>query len=413
MTVFQKHSVARWGVPAAALALVAGGAVIGSAQADGGLPPKTAEELLVALQQSKVETFSGTVNTKVDLGLGGLPLSTSRGTDFQDLANGSNTLRVWADGPDRQRVALLGQAGEADVIRNGSSVWTWNAEQNTASFATLPDQKADAAHGKGKAAGSTAEGMPTPQEAAEHALEHLDPTTEVTTSGVSQVAGRDSYALTLTPRSEKTLVERVVIDIDGQTSAPLRVRVLSTASDDAAVDVGFTDFSTETPAASTFAFTPPAGATVKKADDANSADAKKKAAEKKAAHEKAAQKKAGKKATPAAVHVGDGWSRVAVTQVPADALNALAKDKAAGTDSSGAESSAPESSAAQNAAGLPAELLGALPTRSGAWGSGKVFEGTLFTAVLTDDGRLAVGAVPASELEAALATPAAKALAAK
>ena len=61
MSAFQKNPAARWLVPAAALALVAGGATLTQAQADGGLPPKSAEELLVALQQSKLETYSGTV----------------------------------------------------------------------------------------------------------------------------------------------------------------------------------------------------------------------------------------------------------------------------------------------------------------------------------------------------------------
>jgi hypothetical protein len=44
---------------------------------------------------------------------------------------------------------------------------------------------------------------------------------------------------------------------------------------------------------------------------------------------------------------------------------------------------------------------------SGAWGSGRVLEGTLFSLVLTDDGRAALGAVAPEALYAALAAPAA------
>jgi hypothetical protein len=47
-------------------------------------------------------------------------------------------------------------------------------------------------------------------------------------------------------------------------------------------------------------------------------------------------------------------------------------------------------------------VLQALPRVSGAWGSGRLLNGTLFSVVLTDDGRMAVGAVPASQLYAAL-----------
>lgn len=48
-------------------------------------------------------------------------------------------------------------------------------------------------------------------------------------------------------------------------------------------------------------------------------------------------------------------------------------------------------------------LVDTLPTVSGDWGSGHVLTGTLFTAVLTDDGRVAVGAVPTAVATAALA----------
>ena len=48
-------------------------------------------------------------------------------------------------------------------------------------------------------------------------------------------------------------------------------------------------------------------------------------------------------------------------------------------------------------------MLDLLPKVSGAWGTGHLLEGTLFSAVLTDDGRVAVGAVTPQTLYAALA----------
>ena len=47
-------------------------------------------------------------------------------------------------------------------------------------------------------------------------------------------------------------------------------------------------------------------------------------------------------------------------------------------------------------------MLSAIPEVSGAWGKGRVIDGTLFSAVLTDDGRVAVGAVAPDALFAAL-----------
>jgi hypothetical protein len=48
-------------------------------------------------------------------------------------------------------------------------------------------------------------------------------------------------------------------------------------------------------------------------------------------------------------------------------------------------------------------MLELLPRVSGSWGSGHLLEGKLFSAVLTDDGRVAVGAVTPQTLYAALA----------
>jgi hypothetical protein len=48
-------------------------------------------------------------------------------------------------------------------------------------------------------------------------------------------------------------------------------------------------------------------------------------------------------------------------------------------------------------------MLSLLPKTSGAWGSGRLLSGTLFSAVITDDGRVAIGAVSPQRLYAALA----------
>jgi hypothetical protein len=48
-------------------------------------------------------------------------------------------------------------------------------------------------------------------------------------------------------------------------------------------------------------------------------------------------------------------------------------------------------------------MLAVLPKVSGTWGSGHLLRSALFSAVLTDDGRVAVGAVRPTELYRALA----------
>jgi len=51
-----------------------------------------------------------------------------------------------------------------------------------------------------------------------------------------------------------------------------------------------------------------------------------------------------------------------------------------------------------------AAALKSLPVVSGSWGSGHLLRGPLFSAVLTDDGRLAVGAVAPRLVYGALAS---------
>jgi hypothetical protein len=48
-------------------------------------------------------------------------------------------------------------------------------------------------------------------------------------------------------------------------------------------------------------------------------------------------------------------------------------------------------------------LLQSLPEVSGSWGHGRLLSTTLVTAVITDDGRVAVGAVTPERIYAALA----------
>jgi hypothetical protein len=52
-------------------------------------------------------------------------------------------------------------------------------------------------------------------------------------------------------------------------------------------------------------------------------------------------------------------------------------------------------------------FLSGLPRVSGEWGSGRLLTSTLFSALLTDDGRLLVGAVSGDTLQDAAADPAA------
>ncbi|MFB9239914.1 outer membrane lipoprotein carrier protein LolA [Plantactinospora siamensis] len=386
MSMFSNRPALRWIVPAAATAVVlGGGAAIGTfaASADPALPPRTAAQLLVDLQTARLDGLSGTVVQRADLGLPSLPnLGAGQGeADLATLASGTHTLRVWYAGEERQRVALLGTLGETDMIHNGADVWVWASQRNEAVHRTLSE--ADRADHE-----SLATGLPsTPQQAAEQALAAVDPTTEVTVGRTARIAGRDAYELVLGPRDKSSLVGQVRVAIDAKQHVPLRLRVFAKSAQQPVFEVAFTQVDFTRPDAQQFVFNPPAGTKV---------------VTKNAAPEAGAAGKPDARAEAAASRartVGKGWTTVLVARMDGGAKPAAGKDAAgkdaAGKDRAGKDGAGTPGADAGNQLGA---LLNGLPKVSGDWGSGRLFTSKLVTALLTDDGRVLVGAVTPDRL---------------
>ena len=95
MSIFESRPLARWAVPVAAAA-IAVGAVAWPSEAKADLPDRSAEQLLVDVQQAKVDGLSGTLSETADLGLPALPagFGGSTGTSLQSLVTGTHTARV-------------------------------------------------------------------------------------------------------------------------------------------------------------------------------------------------------------------------------------------------------------------------------------------------------------------------------
>ena len=404
MSFFTDHPKARWAVPVAALGLIGATAltVNQTAHADSGLPSRTAVQLLADVRSANVSSLSGTVVQTSDLGLPEIPgMSLAGGagsasSSLTSLISGTHTWRVWLDGPTRQRLALIGSNGESDVIHNGSDVWLWSSADKSAVHHTLDaDQARAGATGKhpetspsAAVPGPLPSGVPrTPDEAAAAALAVMGKDTAVTTSGTASVAGRSAYELVLTPKDRATLVGSVRIAIDSQEHVPLRVQVYSTKRTNPAFEVGFTAVDFAKPDARQFAFTPPAGTTVTQSD---AATPRRDGAGTKPT---APSSGAAPKASGSPRFVGSGWSTVVVAPFALPTSSSTTPS----TSQKGAGGSVADSAAQLNG------ILKALPTTSGTWGRGHVLQGTLFSVVLTDDGRVAVGAVAPDQLYRALA----------
>ena len=360
---------ARWAVPTGAVIVVGGvlaGSMISVAQAAPSLPAKTPAQLLAALA-SKPQTppLTGTVVETSSLGLPSLP-GTSNPTSIASLLTGSHTIRVWYSDPQHFRVSVPQSMSESDIIRNGGNAWVWESSQNTVTHLVIP---ADTSTKKP----APSEPPLTPQQAAQQILAKVGPTTTVRVDSNVSVAGEAAYQLVLAPKSSSSLIGQIRIAVDGSRDVPLRVQVFAKGAKSPAMQIGFTSISFVKPAAANFDFTAPSGAKVVQESLGSDSGHSKKAP-----------------AGDASV-IGKNW--LAVADLPSSVLSdaTSVKSQPSGSGLSGDSD----------------QVIGALVksgTRvSGSWGSGRLIKTSLVSLLITDNGRVLVGAVTPQVLYAAAA----------
>ena len=381
-----RRKAARYVVPVAVMGVAAATIGLVPALADSGdpdLPKVTAEQLIEKIAKSDVQQLSGTVRINTDLGLpdlGGLESGLMSGMSggpgsggddegsaadpsakLTELVSGSHTLRVAADGPDRQKLSLLENAAEYSLIHNGKDVWGYDSSSNEVYHSTAA---ADGAERPEKDV--PGQDVPaTPKDFADQALKAVDDTTSVTVGGTAQVAGRDAYRLVVEPKQDGSTVGAITVAVDAETGTPLKFTLTPASGGAAVVDVGFTKVSFAEPDASTFDFTPPEGAKVTEADEAGRRAG---APE----HGRGAEGELAKGMDGLEV-IGEGWNSIA-------------------TFDTGAQGGLPTDSAG-DLGGLGGFLGSFGDQVKGDFGSGTVFKTRLVNALITDDGKVYAGAV--------------------
>ncbi|WP_314223416.1 LolA family protein [Streptomyces zaehneri] len=383
-----RRKAARYIVPVTVIGVAAATIGLVPALADSGdpdLPKITAQQLLDKIAASDVQQLSGTVKISTDLGLpdlgglesgllsgatqGGDGSSADPSTKLTELAAGTHTLRVAADGPDRQKLSLLESAAEYSVIHNGKDVWGYDSASNEVYHST-----ADESAGKGS--GKAEAPVPaTPQELTEDALKAVDDTTSVTVDGTVQVAGRDAYQLLVKPKQSGSTVGAISVAVDAKTGLPLKFTLTPASGGAAVVDAGFTQVSFAKPAASTFDFTAPKGAKVTEGDEAGksapSHSGKPDDLAKDLEGVEGVEGAEGLEGLDGLNVLGEGWTSVAVFDTGGEGMPSGAE---AGGDLGG--------------------FLGSFGDKvTGKFGSGTVFSTRLINALMTDDGKVYVGAV--------------------
>ncbi|MCX5204904.1 DUF2092 domain-containing protein [Streptomyces sp. NBC_00237] len=395
----RRRKAARYVVPIAVAGVAAATIGLVPALANAGdpdLPQLTAQQLIEKIAASDTQQLSGNVKISTDLGLpnldgiakglGGMDGGKGKGSgadpkeQLTKLVSGTHTLRVAVDGPERQKVSILDDAAEYSLIHNGDEVWAYDSGSNEAYHAKAPKGSDAAKPGKRQ---KMPEGTPTtPKEFAEQALKMAGKDTSVTVDGTAQVAGRDAYQLSVKPKQSGSTVADIRVAVDAKTGTPLKFTLLSSDGGKPVVEAGFTKVDFAKPDASTFDFTPPKGAKVTEADKLDPSKGKNGSGQdfglgKDFGKEfgQDVEKGLGKGGPGQDVKViGEGWTSVAqIGTKGAKPATGNGKDQ------------------------LPPQAQGLLDSLgdkvSGKFGEGRVFSTRLVNALMTDDGRMFVGAV--------------------
>jgi outer membrane lipoprotein-sorting protein len=446
------RKAARYAVPVAVMGVAAATIGLVPALADSGdpdLPDLTAQELVAKMAASDTEQLSGTVKINTDLGLpdfGGLGASFAPGAvrghaevssdpsagdsadssadpfgKLMELASGTHTLHIAADGPDKQKISVLENAAEYSLIRNGDEVWAYDSGTDEAYHRTMPKGateygKQQREHHRAQDDDRTGLSSATPQELAEQALKAADPTTSVTVDGTARVAGRDAYDLVLKPKAASgTTVGAVTVAVDAKTGTPLKFTLTPASGGAAVIDVGFTEVDFSAPSASTFDFKPPKGTKVTEDDGTHGGDS---AHDRKGMHgtqgANGRQGLNGKRGAPGFGSGGaDGTDRTHGGMTPRHHSDASGAVRGGGMETIGEGWTTIAHFDSGTGAGMPAGkdghaarrggmgdlgdmggLLSSLGDRvKGDFGSGTLVKTRLVNALITDDGQVYAGAV--------------------
>ncbi|MFD7731665.1 outer membrane lipoprotein carrier protein LolA [Kitasatospora phosalacinea] len=377
----KRRAAVRVGVPVAVAAVVAVVAVgiglpaLASDEAPD-LPAISAQDLVAKALAADTDTFSGTVRVSADLGLptaltgaltgsgpvgdlarsAGAPVGTA---DPQlkavELLGGSHTLTVASDGPDRQKLTLTGEKSSGyELVHNGTELWAYDRGSQQALHLTAPAGAAD-----GHRAAEPGLASLTPQDVAKQFLEQSAATTAVTVNGTERVAGHAAYRLSIKPKQSGSTIDEIRVAVDAEKGVPLAVQV-RTVDGATAFDIRFGSLSYAKPDAATFRFTAPKGAEVVEAPAGGLADSPLSSV----LPELGTDGTGG--AGPAAdAVIGEGWTTVLHGEAGAEAAKGLAKFTGRHVD------------------------------------GGTLVSTRIVNALVTDDGRVYLGAVTAETLQKA------------
>jgi outer membrane lipoprotein-sorting protein len=317
------------------------------------LPQITADDLVRSVATADIPAMAGKVSATENLGL-----------PIKLLPQGTNSASVYSDGQGHYRATLPGKTSEKTVVEDGTTLWVWDSAKKTVTKSAHGDLKQKLPGGSDLATFG------------KDLLNLVRQYSDVKVDGTARVAGRPAYELVVTPKpTERTLLREIRLAVDSETRMPLRAEVLANGQADPALKLEFSELTVGPQDAGLFKFTPPAGATVKEKSAQDKPDAA-------TAHKDLEGIMAGLNLKT----VGDGWDTAFVAKLPGDLGSMLGQ-------APGARGKGMDVSALLKQFGKQVSYPGV---------TGYVFSTKVATALVADDGRVAIGAVPEQVLVEAL-----------
>jgi outer membrane lipoprotein-sorting protein len=323
------------------------------------LPQISADDLVQSVATVNIPAMAGKVSATENLGL-----------PIKLLPEGSGSASVYADGQGRFRATLPSKTSEKTFVEDGGTLWIWDSAKKTVTKTTH---------------GPVADKLPggsDPATLGKDALNLIRQYSDVKVDGTARVAGRPAYELVVTPKpTERTLLRELRLAVDSETRVPLRAEVLANGQSDPALKVEFTELTVGAQDANLFKFTPPQGATVKERTENDKPDAT-----------GPGHKDMGEFLQNLNLQtVGDGWDTTFVAKLPGDLSSMLGQATGGGPG---------------RGMGKGMDVTALLKQFgkevTGPYGTGYVFSTKVATALVTTDGRVAIGAVPEQVLVDAL-----------
>ena len=301
------------------------------------LPDMGAEELMVMMMDAQPTEFSGTILKTSNLGLPALELSSMVSeedaermrekmpeefadfapevieqnllTEAMELVTGEHRVRVFV-GETGMRAQILDMMAQRDLIVSGNTIWSYDSREQVAMYAEIDEEKL--AEGKVSAEAELNAyivelglDLTDPQAVAEYLMSQVGDSSEVSVGTDHYHAGRTAYQLIVTPNSEVSLVDSIVVSVDSETGMPLALSVYSTEQAEPAMEVGYESISFADQDESLFSFTPPAGTQIV---DLNELEAQKEKVDLEMWMDMDEMESLEKKPEP--VMIGEGWDTV-------------------------------------------------------------------------------------------------------